>query len=160
MSRLNAALRALAGGVDGALDDADAGGWFWVDWRSDPEEIVEECARRLGDRTLVAEWVSDAMEIRHGARVERLVESSPHGTLRAVNALLSPGHEARFVWASDGSDTLAFVMLAASEWEELEREVGAERMERAFLRLAERPDVFKDRLRGLRPGPKPWWRLW
>ena len=98
--------------------------------------------------------------MRRGARVERLVDTSPHPTLRLVNALLSPEHELRFLWASDGSDTLAFAMLACSEWDALEREVGRERMERAFLRLAERPDVFRDRLRGLRPGARPWWRRW
>ena len=42
-------------------------------------------------------------------------------TLKALNQILQPDYEIRFCVASDGSDTLAFLPLPSSLWQQLDQ---------------------------------------
>ncbi|MCH7383659.1 hypothetical protein MMP71_07310 [Acinetobacter dispersus] len=42
-------------------------------------------------------------------------------TLKALNQILQPDYEIRFCMASDGSDTLAFLPLPSSLWQQLDQ---------------------------------------
>ena len=59
-------------------------------------------------------------------------------TLKSVQEYLLPDYQIRWYMGSLGGDTLAFCILTASQWNELEREFGAEKV--AYYFAPVRPD--------------------
>lgn len=144
------------------LDDSES--VLWVDWRMEDDAIVNDCESLLKTGSLSAVWTDDQLLLRYAGTEKEvpLTETADdrHITLRALNELLAPEYELRMVWASDGSDTLAFVPLSASQWTDLEAKHGVAAVERAFFKLAKRPNVFTDPLHKHRPSSRPWWQFW
>jgi len=141
------------GASDAFLKSKDA--FFWVDWREEDDAIVEYCESLLETGELSAEIIDADNE--HGfdmyivysnkrAKVSlTLSEDDRHITLCALNDILRPDYEVRFVIASKGSDTLAFVPLPSAEWQALERRYGKQ-VEKHFYRIAGKPNLYTDPL--------------
>ncbi len=129
---------------------------FWVDSREDDSAIAESCEEVLRSGKLSAAWEGKDLIVSFGDRRRQVtLVGSPadrHITLLTLNQVLAPDFEIRLVWDSDG----AFTALPANDWKSIEEELGAERVSEAFMRLAERPNVFTDRIK--RPGRRPWWK--
>jgi hypothetical protein len=98
--------------------------FFAVDWREDEADIVGYCAQALGLESLTAEWRDgDLFVIFEGCEVLlplQLDAADRHITICALNGILSPNYEVRFLVFSHGSDTLGFAALSAADWRELE----------------------------------------
>jgi hypothetical protein len=128
---------------------------FWIDWRQEDETIAESCELVLRTGHLsgeLAEVDSDdeyEVHLQYGDRRVKVPLSysgdDRHITLCALNRVLAPDYEVRFCIDSNGSDTLAFLPLRCEQWAKLERRYG-EAVARRFYRLAERPNLFTDRL--------------
>ncbi len=161
--------RHIASPDDEAATDAlfeDETKLFWVDWRDEDDAIVDYCESVLSTGSLASEWDGLKLFIRYkDTRHEVPLTHSGvdrHITMVALNEVLAGEHEIRFLWASDGGDTLAFVLLGADEWADLEQRHGVEAVTATFLTLGEFPNVFTDPLDRHRPGyrPRPWWKFW
>ena len=64
-------------------------------------------------------------------------------TLKAAQEYLTPTYEIRWYMGSLGSDTLAFVVLSAPQWEKLEREFGAEQVAYYFAPIDADSQMFE-----------------
>jgi len=126
---------------------------FWVDWRDEDESIAGYCEEILQTGSLAAELVENNTDergellflYRHKREKVPLTFSRQdrHITLYALNRILEPDYEIRFCIASAGSDTLAFLPLAAIDWLELEDQFG-EVVDQHFCRIAETPNLFTE----------------
>ena len=102
---------------------------LWVDWRQPDDEIVTMCEGLIKSGELSAECVpheeTEDLLISMGARQVKVAYPAPEAdrdtTLSTLNQVIGPAYEMRFVVESDGSDTLAFLPLRASEWAALEQ---------------------------------------
>lgn len=152
------------------LDDDRA--VFWVDWRSDDAEIVAACEAVLESGRLTCEvGDDDELTITFGDRrlpvpLTRSVQDR-HRTLVTLGRVLAPDHEIRLVAASDGSDTLAFAVLASRDWQHLVDRFGREKVDDAFSPLRDDHDAFTAPRPNRQPrsaaggqAKKPWWRFW
>ncbi len=139
--------------INALLDDAEA--VFWIDWRQDDDSIPESCESVLRTGALSGELLSAdtdrGYEVYVRYRDRRLKVpltysgADRHITLCTLNQALAPDYEIRLCVDSHGSDTLAFLPLAASEWSALEQRFG-DRVGKRFLKLTSRPNVFTDPL--------------
>jgi hypothetical protein len=128
---------------------------FWVDWREDDDAIPNYCESILQTGQLSGELINvdgdPGFEIYvryNDKRVKVPLTVSPadrHITLCSLNEALAPDYEVRFCIDSNGSDTLAFLPLAASTWAELDEGYG-ERVAQHFYRIAPRPNLFTEAL--------------
>lgn len=126
---------------------------FWVDWRQGDETIVEDCEAVLRTGVLSSERVEvdtdDGYEVHIVYRGRRhkvpLTYSGRdrHITICSLNDVLRPDFEVRFCIDSNGSDTLAFLPLPATEWAALEGRYG-DAVAGRFYRIAARPNLFTD----------------
>ncbi len=108
---------------------------MWVDWREEDDAIIRYCEDILQTGRLSA-TVKEVFEnpgfeliIEYG-EMKRKVPYRSSGadrdtTLVTLNDVIQPDYEIRFCKASAGSDTLAFLPLAAAQWKELEKKYGA-----------------------------------
>lgn len=140
----------------------DAGPPFiWVDWREDDVEIVSECESIVGADLLHAEWEDDKLYLIAKGRCVEVplthTHQDRHITLLSINKFLKPEYEIRYVWASHGGDTAGILLLKSADWQLLEDEFGVSRVDFAFLRLRDRPNIFTD---SLHPPGKRRWQFW
>jgi hypothetical protein len=153
-------LRDPYGDHEAAVWDADEP-FFFVDRREDDADIIDTCGVIVGEERLKSERDGDRLNIVSGGRriPVPLTDSpdDPHITLLAINRALAPDYEVRYVWASHGSDTAGLLVLASAEWQALEAEFGAAGVDKVFLRLGERPNIFTG---SLDPPKKRWWQFW
>src|ERR1700756_4325842 len=95
----------LVHGVDGA---------FWVDWREADEDIIQFAARIIGSSELSPEWVDDKLNIKfRGKLTEVPLKFEPgeqHITLATLQEAISPAYEVRYIKASEGGDSSAFMI--------------------------------------------------
>jgi len=115
-----------------------ANGVFWVDWREASEDIVNLAAQCIGDKDLAADWIGDKLRIRFRGHLTE-VPTAPglreqDAVLLALNRAVDPEYEIRFVKASDGGDTLAFLPLGKELWSELQDRFGA-KVDTAFVKI-------------------------
>jgi hypothetical protein len=110
-------------------------GVFWVDWREADDDIVKMAAKAIGDTDLSAEWVNGKFIINHRGKSTEVPLTPKAGeqgiTLATLNKALDPHFEIRFVKASAGGDTLAFMPLRKEHWAALQGIFGA-KLEAAF----------------------------
>jgi hypothetical protein len=113
-------------------------GIFWVDWREADDDIVAAAGAAMGGDALAPEWIDGQLHIRYRGTAEHVPLAFQPGdqdiTLLALNRALAPDFEIRCVKASDGGDTLAFMVLDRAAWTELEAAFGA-RVADAFARI-------------------------
>jgi len=110
-------------------------GIFWVDWREGSVDIVRLAAAAMGESELTADWHDQTLRIRfRGQQTEVHIPAKPGEqdiTLLALNRLVASEFEIRFVKASDGGDTLAFLPLTKQDWLEIDFAFG-DRVAAAF----------------------------
>lgn len=149
------------------LDDESEQEVFWVDWREDDGELAGYCETIIKTGSLSSKWEQDQLILSYKGKTTKVPltysGADRHITLIAINEILTPDFQIRFVWDSDGSDTLAFAILPSSRWAALEAQYGQETVAKAFLALTPELNTFDDPLRGHRPGQaaaKSWWQFW
>jgi len=140
---------------------------FWVDWREEDARIIDYCEDIIKTSQLSSRLDEEKLFVQFGELTNEVPltfsGADRHVTLLALNQILSPNYEIRMVWASNGSDTLAFAPLACELWRALEEEFGEPRVSQAFLKLSPYPNVFTD---PLTPSPaegkagRKWWEFW
>ena len=133
---------------DALLDDPAI---VWLDWKEEPEDIVHELGTRSAGVAVVAELLDEGetseLVLRRGDRREavRLDADSVGGhfdrCVRAVARLLGPEESVRLVVASNGSDTLGFVVASAERWRALRERFGPE-LDRRFCPVDVLPDLM------------------
>jgi len=114
-------------------------GIFWVDWREADDYMVELAAACLpAGNAMLPEWIDSKLHIRfRDQRTPVPLEFKPGEqdvTLLALNRALAPDFEIRYIKASDGGDTLAFMLMGRADWAELEAAF-ASKVDDAFGRL-------------------------
>ena len=127
---------------------------FLVDWREEDDAIVGCCENILKTGDLSAEVVEVQAEPGfemyishrgHRVKVPLVVGTEDrHITVHTLNELLKPAFEIRVCVDSNGSDTLAFLPLAAADWLALEARFG-DVVAKHFRKVEERPNLFTDR---------------
>lgn len=122
-------------------------GVFWVDWREADNYLGTLVARALDASEPTTQWQDDKLLVRYRDRstIAPLegIAGEQDKTLRSLNEVLSPDFEIRWIRASEGGDTLAFMVLPAAEWTSLEAAHGA-KVDAAFMRLVEGSELFGD----------------
>lgn len=133
--------------VENAFFDDTCRHFFAVDWREDDASIVEYCAECLDSDSLRAEWREDSLVIiRDGSETAVPLTDSDadrHITICALNDVLQPEYEIRYLVCSQGSDTAGFAVLRSSDWQSLEQECRPVVGEN-FLKLRDLPNVFTE----------------
>ena len=122
-------LRAVRDGDEAALQQLHVDGtcphFVDVDWREEDDAIVTLIADAIGMHDLHADWDDDTLVISRGGTERRVpMQMDPadrDATIRAVNALLQPEHEIRYISLSAGSDTMGFCVLRAADWQIVEQ---------------------------------------
>src|SRR5262245_41896730 len=88
-------------GLERAFFDNECTHFFAVDWREDDADIVAYCAQALGLDSLTAEWRDEDLFIVFDGRAVRVPlqidVADRHITLCALNDVLSPKYEVRFL---------------------------------------------------------------
>ncbi|ALN83069.1 putative integron gene cassette protein [Lysobacter antibioticus] len=126
---------------------------FWVDWREDEQDIVLYVESILRTGSLHSEVVECGSELGYEMYISLFDrrEQVPlvgdvadrHHALVTLNRILHPEHEIRWCVDSDGSDTLAFVVLPNSAWMEAEEQF-PDAVRRRFGKIYGRPNLFTD----------------
>jgi len=116
-----------------------AEGVLWVDWREGSSDIVRLAAKIMGEAELSAEWSGETLRLRLRERQQEVhIPPKPGGqdiTLLALNQLIAGDYEIRFIKASDGGDTLAFMPLTRQDWLEIDFAFGT-KVDDAFGKIA------------------------
>ncbi len=125
---------------------------FLVDWREEDDAIIEYCEGILQTGQLSAEVVDTdnllgfAVYISYGdKRVEVPLKgevADRHITVHTLNQLVLPAYEIRYLTASNGSDTAAFVPLASDDWSVIEKEF-PEAVKENFTQIEESVNLFQ-----------------
>jgi hypothetical protein len=123
-----------------------APGSFLVDWREEDDRIVALAAEALGEKTLRAVQKGGGMQIKFKRKTVDVPLQGDggdrHVTLLALNEAIAPDHEVRFIRASEGGDTIAFMALARHVWTGFETQLG-DRVAAAFAKLTPEEPLFE-----------------
>jgi hypothetical protein len=144
---------------------------FWVTWSQPDETIVHACEAVLKTGALSAQRTGQLLAIHFRGRTEHIeLTGEPedrHATILALNKILAPTFEVRFVWESIGADAGAFLPLPCVAWHALEVHM-PETLARRVLVPAADLNVFTQLTPSMKPPSppqehlpaKPWWKLW
>jgi len=134
-------------GLERAYFDSQCPHFFAVDWREDDADIVAYCRKALELESLTAEWRDEDLFIVFGGREVRaplqMDVADRHITICALNDVLSPNYEVRFLVFSQGSDTLGFAALSMADWRELEK-ANAAAVEENFIDPRKLPNLMTE----------------
>ena len=126
---------------------------IWVDWGDEDESVIKYFKDELPEKDKIRFECADSDKERG---VDIILEKDgvkrpiPYEddctdrdtTLKSVQEYLSPDYQIRWYMGSLGGDTLAFCILTASQWNELEREFGAEKVAYYFAPVREDSRMF------------------
>jgi hypothetical protein len=122
-------------------------GTFWVDCREADADIITLAAKAIGTPDLAPEWIDGKLNVKYRGRLTEIPLKFKPGeqdtTLRVLNKAIAPEIEIRFVKASDGGDTIAFMPLGKDAWSELEAAFGS-KVDEAFTRVDENTPFFEE----------------
>lgn len=122
-------------------------GIFWVDWREADGDIVSLAAAAIGRKDLRPKWEGGKLFIDFRGRLTEVPLKNKPGeqdvTLECLNRALDPEYELRYVKASEGGDTIAFLVLPSASWREMEATYG-KKLSRAFARIDSRSPLFEN----------------
>ena len=129
----------------------DTSNIIWVDWREEEDAIVDCVANRIRPIPLFADVVDaendSGYEVRINCRDATRVISpddgfdSRHATLNAIDELIFPEHQIRFVTDTNGSDTIGIVVESVSDWKRLYLRFGR-CLNEHFCPIRELPDLM------------------
>jgi hypothetical protein len=110
-------------GFEQAFFEGDCPHCFIVDGRDDDADIIQSCSKCLSLPSLSGEWQGDDLIITYGNETKRVPIQfdigDRHTTVCALNDILSPTFEVRYLVISHGSDTLGFAALSTEDWASL-----------------------------------------
>ncbi|MBV8251381.1 MAG: hypothetical protein JO154_02140 [Chitinophaga sp.] len=119
---------------------------FWVDWREEDDAVVAYCEKRLqtGQLSATMEDKPDGLELQitFQGTTHRDIVVDRDRTIIFLNSIIQPNYEIRFCKASEGSDTLAFLPLTATEWQQLEAQYGADVINSCFESINTASEMF------------------
>ncbi len=128
-----------------ALFNESHAGIFWVDWREADDDIIHMAAKALDIYSLFPEWRDGNLFVRYNDVLTPVsLEFKPgeqDKTLLSLNKALAPDYEIRYVRASEGGDTIAFIGLDADSWIHLQTTYG-DRIGDAFMTLTAETQLF------------------
>ncbi|MEM9347393.1 MAG: hypothetical protein AAGB26_12325 [Planctomycetota bacterium] len=151
--------------------DHDCPNIFSVDWRADETEVVDDCATCLGLDSLSAEWSEDGESVTvsyNGTKTEVPNTDNRYAIVIALNQLLQPEYEIRYMVVSHGTDTACFAVLTASDWNDLDAQA-EEAVKENFIQLEGLPNIFtelidrdlpleaRELLKRINKPKKKWW---
>ena len=125
----------------------------WIDWREYDEDIINyiegviqsgELSGKSKDADnemgfdIFIEWKGNEYKISYPDKEG----SDRDTTIKTLNKIIQPEYEIRLFMESLGNDTLAFIPLLKSEWEELEKEVGEEKVNYYFSKIDDESKMF------------------
>ena len=127
---------------------------IWVDWGDEDEGILSYLNDVLPEGAQIDYECVDSEEERGFdilLKKDGEVHAIPYAadaadrdtTLKAAQEYLAPAYAIRWYMGSLGSDTLAFVVLSAPQWETLEREFGAEQVAYYFAPIDADSQMFE-----------------
>lgn len=125
----------------------------WIDWREYDEDIInyiegviqsgklsgknKDADNEMGFDIFI-EWKGNEYKISYPDKEG----SDRDTTIKTLNKIIQPEYEIRLFMESLGNDTLAFVSLLKSEWEELEKEFGDEKINYYFSKIDDDSKMF------------------
>ncbi|MFZ6757920.1 polymorphic toxin-type HINT domain-containing protein [Undibacterium sp. Ji50W] len=113
-------IKQLFQGVDGV---------FWVDWREADEAIIDLAAKLIGNDELSHEWHNDKLTVKFRGKLTEVPLKFEPGeqyiTLATLHEAIYPEYEIRYIKASEGGDTTAFMILKKQTLFELDAEFDA-----------------------------------
>ena len=167
--------------IDEAYFEHKCPHFFAVDWREDDAAIVQYCADCLGDESIRAEWREDTLVIIRDGNATTVPLANDGGdrdiTIRALNDVLRPDYEIRWLVSSHGSDTGGFAVLTSADWQLLDTE-STQATNENFVKLELLPNMFTEMADQHLPAParnrfnrmvernrrpqltRSWWRFW
>jgi hypothetical protein len=124
---------------------------LWIDWRDEEESIVSQVQERVGVADLTATLAESDNPWGYTVMISRGATSrtiSPelgldarHATLNALDELLAPEFQIRYVTETNGSDTFGVVVEKAADWQFLFAKYGR-RVNEHFCPIRELPDLM------------------
>jgi hypothetical protein len=112
--------------IDQLFDGVE--GVFWVDWREADENIIKMAAQIIGDNTLAPEWNEGALYVKFRGQLTKVPlnfePGEQHITLATLDRAIGPDYEIRYMKASEGGDTTAFMLLKRQQLSALNAEFG------------------------------------
>ena len=127
---------------------------IWVDW-GDEDESVLSYLNDVLPKTAQIDYECTDSETERGFDILLKKDGEAHvipyatdaadrdTTLKAAQEYLAPTYEIRWYMGSLGSDTLAFAVLPADDWQKLEREFGAEQVTYYFAPIHADSQMFE-----------------
>lgn len=125
----------------------------WIDWREYDEDIINyiegviqsgELSGKSKDADnemgfdIFIEWKGNEYKISYPNKEG----SDRDTTIKTLNKIIQPEYEIRLFMESLGNDTLAFVSLLKSKWEELEKEFEEEKVNYYFSKIDDDSKMF------------------
>ena len=125
----------------------------WIDWREYDEDIISYFNGLLPQEDIVDVEIK---EIKLGRGIDIILkkdnktlaipyeddETDRDITIKTLDEFISPKYQIRLFSESLGDDTLAFTVLNADEWKELENEFGKEKLEFFFTPVSQFKGIF------------------
>lgn len=127
---------------------------IWVDWREDDNAIIRYVNKHLSDADKIQFECVDS-EKERGIDIllkkEGDCRAIPYAdgytdrdtTLKSIQQYLAPNYQLRWYMGSLGGDTLAFCVLPAKQWEQLEQEFGTEKVAYYFAPIQSDSVMFE-----------------
>ena len=125
----------------------------WIDWREYDEDIIGYFNGLLAHEDIIE---LETKEIDLGRGIDLILkkdnkvltipyeddETDRDITIKTLDEFISPKYQIRLFSESLGDDTLAFTVLNADEWKELENSVGKEKLDFFFTPVSELNGLF------------------
>lgn len=123
----------------------------WIDWREEEDSIVHAIAAKIPEFLLSAVVRAANNDAGYDIQItcrdqERVIDpdapfDSRHATLNAIDELVSPEYQVRFVTETNGADTMGVVVELRADWERLYQRFGR-RLNEHFCPIRELPDLM------------------
>lgn len=133
----------------------------WIDWREYDEDIISYFNGLLPQEDIVDVEIK---EIKLGRGIDIILkkdnktlaipyeddETDRDITIKTLDEFISPKYQIRLFSESLGDDTLAFTVLNADEWKDLENEFGKEKLEFFFTPVSQFKGIFNMSMKEVR----------
>lgn len=133
----------------------------WIDWREYDEDIIGYFNGLLAHDDIIE---LETKEIDLGRGIDIILkkdnktlaipyeddETDRDITIKTLDEFISPKYQIRLFSESLGDDTLAFTVLNADEWKELENSVGKEKLDFFFTPVSQFKGIFNMSMKEVR----------